>query len=270
MVAELGREKPRGQDRLGRKNTWSCVPISACAKPSSILAVLPAWMWRWWISRRPERASAWSALKISGRHLGAGQFRRAGWKAKSWQNMPVSTNCRTLGCHGHAGDGDPEYGRSMLGLGDANSSEFDKLTGTPECRPDAGTDESCRNRRNDAAGPLPCDINRKTLAAGLPDRPYQERAATRYEVNNDYRALYEQSGMVFSRLSPDRVLVEIAELKEHPFMIGCQFHPEFLSPYRAAPIVFRFHCCGVARSVGCKSKKIHLLREIFLKLLEYT
>src|SRR5262249_51656522 len=57
----------------------------------------------------------------------------------------------------------------------------------------------------------------------------QERHRHRFEFNNAYRLAFQQKGMVFSGLSPDRNLVEIAEIKDHPFMLGSQFHPEFLS-----------------------------------------
>ena len=57
----------------------------------------------------------------------------------------------------------------------------------------------------------------------------QERHRHRYEFNNEYRARFSEAGMTFSGLSPDGKLVEIAEITDHPFMVGSQFHPEFLS-----------------------------------------
>ncbi|MCX8023686.1 MAG: hypothetical protein N3A60_00620, partial [Thermanaerothrix sp.] len=63
----------------------------------------------------------------------------------------------------------------------------------------------------------------------------------RFEFNNTYRELFEKAGMVFSGLSPDGRLVEIAELADHPFMLGTQFHPEFLSrPTRPHPLFKAF------------------------------
>jgi CTP synthase len=56
-----------------------------------------------------------------------------------------------------------------------------------------------------------------------------ERHRHRYEFNNAYRERFEQAGMVFSGTSPDGALVEIVELKDHPFFVASQFHPEFLS-----------------------------------------
>jgi CTP synthase len=65
----------------------------------------------------------------------------------------------------------------------------------------------------------------------------QERHRHRYEFNNAYRDILAEKGMVFSGVSPDQRLVEIVELKNHPFYIAAQFHPEFISrPNRPQPI----------------------------------
>jgi CTP synthase len=73
-----------------------------------------------------------------------------------------------------------------------------------------------------------------------------ERHRHRYEVNNAYREALTEAGMVFSGTSPDGRLVEIAEIKDHPFFIGSQFHPEFKSrPLRPHPLFFGFvSACG--------------------------
>ncbi len=69
----------------------------------------------------------------------------------------------------------------------------------------------------------------------------EERHRHRYEFNNEYREQLEAAGMIFSGTSPDGRLVEMVELKEHPFFIACQFHPEFLSrPNRPQPIFKSF------------------------------
>ena len=69
----------------------------------------------------------------------------------------------------------------------------------------------------------------------------QERHRHRFELNNAYRELLQKNGMRFSGLSPDGRLVEIAELADHPFMVGTQFHPEFLSrPNRPHPLFVAF------------------------------
>src|SRR5690606_19655676 len=60
-------------------------------------------------------------------------------------------------------------------------------------------------------------------------REIKERHRHRFEFNNAYRQLFEDSGALFSGLSPDTKLIEIMEIQDHPFMLGSQFHPEFLS-----------------------------------------
>lgn len=68
-----------------------------------------------------------------------------------------------------------------------------------------------------------------------------ERHRHRWEFNNAYREEFEKGGMVFSGVSPDGKLVEIAEIKDHPFMVGSQFHPEFLSrPMKPHPLFAAF------------------------------
>lgn len=69
----------------------------------------------------------------------------------------------------------------------------------------------------------------------------QERHRHRFEFNNTYREIFQERGMLFSGQSPDGHLVEIAEMADHPFMLGSQFHPEFLSrPNRAHPLFRSF------------------------------
>ena len=89
-------------------------------------------------------------------------------------------------------------------------------------------------------GEYPCQIDAELASgAGLWRRVrLMERHRHRFEFNNDYRkACYSPSGVCFSGLSPDGILVEITELQDHPFMLGCQFHPEFLSrPNRPHPL----------------------------------
>jgi CTP synthase len=69
----------------------------------------------------------------------------------------------------------------------------------------------------------------------------QERHRHRFELNNAYRDILQSAGMRFSGISPDGRLIEIAELSDHPFMLGTQFHPEFLSrPNRPHPLFIAF------------------------------
>lgn len=123
-----------------------------------------------------------------------------------------------------------EFARAILQTDDANSVEFDPATANAviDLMPDqqAVTDKGGTMR----LGLYPCRLLPGTIAA----KSYQvdlihERHRHRFEFNNHYRDIFEKNGMVFSGLSPDGGLVEIAELSGHPFMLGTQFHPEFLS-----------------------------------------
>lgn len=135
-----------------------------------------------------------------------------------------------------------EFGRHVLGTEDANSTEFDRNTSHPviDLLPEQrGIGEMGGTMR---LGLYPCDLVEGTLAQTV----YQtdsvnERHRHRYEFNNTYREILAEHGMVYSGLSPDGRLVEIAELSDHPFMIGSQFHPEFLSrPNRPHPLFAGF------------------------------
>jgi CTP synthase len=131
-----------------------------------------------------------------------------------------------------------DYARNVLGLEDANSAEFDKMTEHPVI--DLMTDQKGLDRLGGTMrlGLYPCQLVDNTLARTLYDQELvDERHRHRYEVNNDYRKILEEQGLVFSGQSPDGMLVEIVENKEHPYMIACQFHPEFLSrPNRPHPL----------------------------------
>jgi CTP synthase len=87
-------------------------------------------------------------------------------------------------------------------------------------------------------GLYPCELQPGTQAAKAYARKMvQERHRHRFELNNAYREVLSEAGMRFSGLSPDKRLVEIAELEDHPFMLATQFHPEFLSrPNRPHPL----------------------------------
>jgi CTP synthase len=87
-------------------------------------------------------------------------------------------------------------------------------------------------------GAYPCKLKTRSRAhdaygSGL----ISERHRHRYEFNNEYRQRFEGAGMVFSGISPDDSLVEIMELADHPWFLGCQFHPELKSrPFRPHPL----------------------------------
>jgi CTP synthase len=139
-----------------------------------------------------------------------------------------------------------EFARNAAGLEMANSTEFEQDTPHPviDIMPDqVGVDMGGTMR----LGRWPCKIKPGTLAAEVYGSDLvHERHRHRYEVNNAYREALVEAGMVFSGASPDGRLVEIAELKDHPFFIGSQFHPEFKSrPLRPHPLFFGFvSACG--------------------------
>ena len=98
-------------------------------------------------------------------------------------------------------------------------------------------------------GAYPCHLVNGTRAALAYGEPVvYERHRHRFEFNNDFRGILEEGGMVFSGLSPEGKLVEISEVRDHPWMVGCQFHPEFRSrPNRPHPLFRDF--IGVAKGV---------------------
>ena len=144
-----------------------------------------------------------------------------------------------------------EVARNVVGLEGANSTEIDPETPHPviDIMPEqVGVDMGGTMR----LGSWPCKIEPDTLAAQVYDAELVgERHRHRYEVNNGYREALSQAGMVFSGTSPDGRLVEIAELKDHPFFIASQFHPEFKSrPVRPHPLFAGF--VAACRSNGLK------------------
>ena len=131
-----------------------------------------------------------------------------------------------------------EFARHVLDHEDANSTEFDRSTSYPvidlmlEQRAIADLGGTMR------LGLYPCVLKQDSKAGqAYHEQQVDERHRHRFEFNNAYRDEFEKHGMVFSGISPDGKLVEISELENHPFMVGSQFHPEFLSrPMRPHPL----------------------------------
>ena len=141
-----------------------------------------------------------------------------------------------------------EFARNVAGLERASSSEFDPDSPNKviDIMPDQVGVQMGGTMR---LGSYPCKIVADTLAARVYEEDLgveggevvSERHRHRYEVNNRYRDALSEAGMVFSGTSPDDRLVEIAEVKDHPFYIGSQFHPEFKSrPLRPHPLFYGF------------------------------
>jgi CTP synthase len=135
-----------------------------------------------------------------------------------------------------------EFARQVLGSDEVNSSEFDRSTPFPviDLMPDQKDVSEMGGTMR--LGLYPCQFQPGSLAAkAYAKKMVQERHRHRFEFNNAYREVLEKAGMRYSGLSPDGRLVEIAELTDHPFMLGTQFHPEFLSrPNRPHPLFVAF------------------------------
>jgi len=135
-----------------------------------------------------------------------------------------------------------EFAREVLGDDLVNSTEFDRGTPHPviDLMPDQRDIADMGGTMR--LGLYPCALQPGTIAK----RAYQtdlvnERHRHRFEFNNAYREVLQTAGMRYSGISPDGRLVEIAELADHPFMLGSQFHPEFLSrPNRPHPLFSAF------------------------------
>jgi CTP synthase len=135
-----------------------------------------------------------------------------------------------------------EFARHVAGLADASSSELDPKTPHPvvDLMPDQRgiTDKGATMR----LGAYPCVLLEGTRAyEAYASTRISERHRHRWEVNNNYRENLQNHGLILSGLSPDRRLVEMIELREHPYFVGCQFHPEFKSrPMAPHPLFQRF------------------------------
>lgn len=131
-----------------------------------------------------------------------------------------------------------EFARYVFNSDEPNSAEFVPGTQYPviDYLPEQKTLQT--KGGNMRLGNYPCKLVANTLAARAYGQPLvQERHRHRLEFNNKYREQLHEAGMIFSGVSPDDKLVEICEIKDHPWMLGVQFHPEFLSrPGRPHPL----------------------------------
>jgi len=149
-----------------------------------------------------------------------------------------------------------EYARNICGLAKANSSEFDFQTPhpvidlLPEQRDVQDKGASMR------LGAYPCVVSPDSFAyAAYGQKEISERHRHRYEFNNDYKKILTDKGLQITGASPDGRLAEIVEIKDHPWFLGCQFHPEFKSrPTKPHPLFSKFIEAALKRAKG-KSKK---------------
>ena len=142
-----------------------------------------------------------------------------------------------------------EFARYVLGLNEANSTEFDASTPYPviDLLPEQKEIEKMGGTMR--LGNYPCQlVDGSHAARAYGQSLVYERHRHRREFNNEFRARLGEAGMVYSGLSPDGRLVEICELANHPWMVSCQFHPEFGSRAGNPHPLFR-DFIGVAKDV---------------------
>ena len=146
-----------------------------------------------------------------------------------------------------------EYARNVAGLDNANSEEFDQNTPHPviylmkEWFDFQHQKMETRNEQSDKGGTMrlgayPCELVKDTEASkAYKVTKIDERHRHRFEFNKEYYDMLGEKGLTFSGLSPDGELVEIVEVKDHPWFLGCQFHPEFKSnPMHPHPLFAAF------------------------------
>lgn len=184
-----------------------------------------------------------------------------------------------------------EYARNVLNLNDANSIEFDNATPNPVIHLMEGQKGIGKMGGTMRLGAYPCVTSKNTLVYHIyaknnkkrildrknridscknGDLLISERHRHRFEFNNDYRNVFESSGFVFSGVSPDNELVEICELKDHPWYLGCQFHPEFKSsPLSPHPLFRDFILASVKylnadgkSKTDSKTKRVSTLKKV--------
>ncbi len=135
-----------------------------------------------------------------------------------------------------------EFARAVCGLEGANSREFDPDTPYPviDLMPEQKEVENLGGTMR--LGAYPCILEEGSHAhSAYQVKEISERHRHRYEVNNEFREVLSKAGMLFTGLSPDGRLVEIIEVENHPWFLGCQFHPEFKSkPNKPHPLFISF------------------------------
>ncbi|MDA0973044.1 MAG: CTP synthase [Bacteroidetes bacterium] len=123
-----------------------------------------------------------------------------------------------------------EYGRNVLGLNEAHSTEMDPDTEYPVIDIMEHQKSIINKGGTMRLGQFPCQLKEDSIAmACYGKKEIMERHRHRYEFNNDFQSLYESKGMRMTGVNPESRLVEIIEIPEHPWFVGVQFHPEYKS-----------------------------------------
>ena len=160
-----------------------------------------------------------------------------------------------------------EFARNVLGLADAHSTEFDSKTKNPVIGlitewQDASGEKETRSAESDLGGTMRLGAQRADLLDGTKIRKIygsefiSERHRHRYEVNNNYVDQLVSGGLTISGKSPVENLCEVVEIRDHPWFIACQFHPEFTSTPRAGHPLFS----GFIEAARDRSKKVEINR----------
>ena len=155
-----------------------------------------------------------------------------------------------------------EYARNVCGIIDANSSEFSKNTNNYviDLLPNQNLekDDVGASMR---LGTYPCKIKEGTLTSKIyKEEVIYERHRHRYEVNNKFKDELENHGLVISGMSPDNNLIEMIEIKDHPYFVASQFHPEFKSrPWDPAPM-FKYFIEAASKRNNSTKKTIETLK----------
>lgn len=145
-----------------------------------------------------------------------------------------------------------EFGRNVLGLQEAHSSEFEPFTRYPiiDLLPEQKEVKEMGGTMRLGVSPCQLVVGSKAYQAYQKELIY-ERHRHRYEFNNEYRKMFEESGLRFSGTSPDKRLVEVIELENHPWFVASQFHPEFTSrPDRPQPLFHGFIRASLDHQAG--------------------
>ena len=131
-----------------------------------------------------------------------------------------------------------EFARNKCGIKNANSSEFDEDGSASVVCLMSEQKKVVAKGGTMRLGAYPAEIDKSSLAYNIYSSvSIQERHRHRYEINNEFRNQLKANGMIICGTSPDRELVEIVEIKDHPWFLACQFHPEFKSkPLKAHPL----------------------------------
>jgi CTP synthase len=142
-----------------------------------------------------------------------------------------------------------DFARNVCGITDATSEEFDEQAKNPVIHIMESQKEVTHKGGTMRLGGWDCvlaDVTQSKEAYGSVN--IRERHRHRYEFNNDYREQFEKAGLVIAGTTPDNSLVEVVELKDHPFFVGVQFHPEFTSrPQGGHPLFNAFIKAAVGK-----------------------